>query len=129
MAVGRQGRAVQTELGLGVIEPAFDVTLDIGVRITDTAPAPVEVQAELGLGVIEPAFDVTLDIGVRITDTAPAPVEVQAANAGLDGGLLEVAFVDTSVVGWETLVTGIQASRPGIEIELIDGIQKAAWPR
>lgn len=53
----------------------------------------------------------------------PAPVEVQAANPALDNGLTEVAFVDTSVAGWETLVTGIQSSRPGMEIDLIDGTE------
>ena len=67
-----------------------------------------------------------------MTDTAPAPVEVRAANPSLDGGLREVAFVDTSVAGWETLVGGIASSRPGMEIELIDGTQSglaqmAAW--
>jgi len=64
-----------------------------------------------------------LNIGYAATDNSPAPVEVQAANAVLDGGKLEAAFIDTSVVGWQSLVAGIEASRPGIGIELIDGTE------
>ncbi len=75
----------------------------------------------------------TLDLGARVTaDNALKPVLVQAADAGLDGGKLEVAFVDTSVAGWQGIVSGLRSSRPGLEIELIDGTrsglaQMAAW--
>jgi len=87
-----------------------------------TTVAPLSIASYLG----------NLDIGATVTDTAPLPVEAQAADAALDGGKLEVAFVDTSVVGWETLVSGIESSRPGMEIELIDGTQSglaqmSAW--
>ncbi|PKU25885.1 Ig-like domain-containing protein [Telmatospirillum siberiense] len=61
-----------------------------------------------------------------------APVEVQAADASKDGGKKEVTFVDTSLDNWRQLVADIQASKPGMAIELIDGgkdglAQMAVW--
>jgi hypothetical protein len=74
----------------------------------------------------------TLGFGDKAAANSPASVQIQAANSSLDGGKLEVAFIDTSASGWQTLVSDTQASRPGIEIQLIDGTesglaQMVAW--
>ncbi|WP_165498243.1 DUF4347 domain-containing protein [Siculibacillus lacustris] len=63
----------------------------------------------------------TLGTGDTADRGTPAPVEVQAADVTLDGGRLEVTFIDTSVSGWQSLVRETQSTRPGMEIELIDG--------
>lgn len=98
-----------------------------GAWALDITSAPASVSA---LNI--PGYLGLLGIGDTATANSPAPVEVQVADAALDGGKLEVAFIDTSVSGWETLVTGLQASRPGMGIELIDGTesglaQMVAW--
>jgi len=49
---------------------------------------------------------------------ATAPTEVRAADSALDNGKKEVAFVDSSAPGYQTLVDGIRA---GVEVEVIDG--------
>ena len=74
---------------------------------------PLDIPGYLGL----------LNAGATVKDPTARAVEVQAADAGRDGGLKEVAFIDTSVADWEVLVADVQASRPGIGIELIDGSQ------
>ncbi len=57
------------------------------------------------------------------------PVLVRAGDAAADGGRKEVAFVDSRVADYQTLVAGIGA---GIEVRLIEGSQDglaqlAAW--
>ncbi|MCR6633049.1 MAG: VCBS domain-containing protein [Magnetospirillum sp.] len=56
---------------------------------------------------------------VQIPD-ATAPAEVRAAAPEQNNGKKEVAFVDTSVADYQSLVAGIGA---GVEIQLIDGGQ------
>jgi hypothetical protein len=51
---------------------------------------------------------------------APAPVQVRAADPAQDGGKKEVAFVDTSVADYQTLVAGM---RDGVEIVEIQSNQ------
>ena len=50
----------------------------------------------------------------------PAPVEIRAADPSRNSGKTEVAFIDTSVADWMTLVQGVRA---GVEVQLIDGGQ------
>ncbi|RAU20271.1 hypothetical protein CU669_19385 [Paramagnetospirillum kuznetsovii] len=63
-----------------------------------------------------------------IPDVPPA-VQVRAADPSQDGGKKEVAFVDTSVAGYQVLIDGVRA---GVEVQLIDGgsnglAQMAKW--
>ena len=64
-----------------------------------------------------------LSNGTTATSSVLDSVQVQAANTSLDGGKLEVAFIDTSVTGWQSLVSGFESSNPGMEIQLLDGTQ------
>ncbi|CAK0773442.1 hypothetical protein WCLP8_5010002 [uncultured Gammaproteobacteria bacterium] len=50
----------------------------------------------------------------------PAPTEVRPADSALDNGKKEVAFVDSSAPGYQTLAAGVRA---GVEVEVIDGGQ------
>ncbi len=86
-------------------------TLDV---TTDSAPSSV---------VTVPGYLGSLGIGDTVTDPSPLTVQVSAADPGQNGGKTEVAFVETSVIGWQSLVTDIRSSRPGVEVELIDGTQ------
>ena len=65
----------------------------------------------------------TPDAVKALVPTANAPIQVVAANAALDGGKHEAVFIDTSTSNWQALVSGVEASRPGVAIELIDGGQ------
>jgi len=49
------------------------------------------------------------------------PREIRAADPALDGGKKEVAFIDTAVADYQTLVDGV---RPGVEVVLIDSNQR-----
>ncbi|MBF0212767.1 MAG: DUF4347 domain-containing protein, partial [Magnetococcales bacterium] len=62
-------------------------------------------------------------IDTRTLQTAPvvpAPVEIRPADPLLNQGKREVAFIDTSVTNYQTLVDGVRA---GVEVVLIDGTQ------
>ncbi|MBF0260778.1 MAG: DUF4347 domain-containing protein, partial [Magnetococcales bacterium] len=48
----------------------------------------------------------------------PAPLEVRGVDPTLNQGRKEVAFIDTSVANYQTLVDGV---RPGVAVVLIDG--------
>jgi hypothetical protein len=76
----------------------------------------------------------TPDAVKALVPTVNAPVEVVAANAVLDGGKHEAVFIDTSTSNWQALVSGLEASKPGVAIELIDGGQSglaqiATWAK
>ena len=62
--------------------------------------------------------------GKALIPVVPGPVAVHAAAPAQNGGRTEVAFVDTSVSDWQALVAGVEKSRPGVEVELIDGGQR-----
>jgi hypothetical protein len=70
-----------------------------------------------------PGYLGVLDTTSTVTDATAHAVLAQQADAALDGGKLEVVFIDTNVAEWEVLVADIRATRPGVEIELIDGSQ------
>ncbi|OIN13828.1 DUF4347 domain-containing protein, partial [Oceanisphaera psychrotolerans] len=53
-------------------------------------------------------------------DLALAPTQIQAADPSQNNGRKEVAFIDSSVEDYQTLVDGIGA---GIEVQLLDGSQ------
>jgi hypothetical protein len=65
---------------------------------------------------------------VRASATQPA----SPVDSASDARRSEIAFVDTALAGWETLVAGIRSSRPDIEIAPLDtarhaAAQMAAW--
>ena len=64
-----------------------------------------------------------------IAATVSVPVEVRAVDPALNNGRKEVAFIDTGVADYQTLVDGIRA---GVEIVLLDAgqdglAQMALW--
>lgn len=105
--------AVVSAADHAVGDAAQGASWDLNISTGAVAVAPLSIAGYLGV----------LDFTASVTDAAPHAVQVQAADVALDGGKLEVAFVDTSVAQWEVLVADIRATRPGIEIELIDGTQ------
>jgi VCBS repeat-containing protein len=83
------------------------------VAVAPTAPAPTPA----------PTGEVAVDTG-PVPSAAPAsPTTFEArllveGDPSRDGGRREVAFVDTNVADWQTLVAAV---RPGIEVVLLDG--------
>ena len=69
----------------------------------------------------EALTDVAYDSDVTESTSQPdalAPVQVQAADPAANNGRKEVAFIDTSVNDYQSLVEGI---RPGVEVYLLNG--------
>ncbi len=58
--------------------------------------------------------------GLEADTPVPAAVEMRAADASLNGGRKEVAFIDTSVADYQILMDGVRA---GVAIVLLDGDQ------
>jgi VCBS repeat-containing protein/autotransporter-associated beta strand protein len=66
------------------------------------------------------AADAPPTVNSDTAPTVPMPVELRPLDAEANGGKKEVAFIDSNVADYQTLVDGI---RPGVEVELIDGSQ------
>lgn len=69
----------------------------------------------------EALTDVAYDTDVTDASNQPdalAPVQVQAADPAYNNGRKEVAFIDTSVTDYESLVAGIKS---GVEVYLLNG--------
>lgn len=120
LAAGTGATVAAADHGVGDAARGGSWTLNV-VTEQSVAITALDVPGYLGL----------LDLGGQAGGSGGA-VLIQGADPARDGGKLEVAFVDTSLADWQTLVTGIETSRPGIEIELIDATesglaQMAAW--
>ena len=91
-------------------------TFERSVGAIETPVALTEVAEAAYERVLAPAHEApSADVLTLIPEVA-APTEVRAADPALNNGLREVAFIDTSVSDYQTLVDGV---RPGVEIELI----------
>jgi len=76
-------------------------------------------------GTIEAQTALTADAATGYThllasSDTPAPTELRAADPSQDGGKKEVAFIESSIADYQTLVDGVN---PGIEVVLLDGGQ------
>ncbi|MGZ5049625.1 MAG: DUF4347 domain-containing protein [Methylobacter sp.] len=124
-----------SNIGAGDSGQAFLRDLSAETGVTVTAADHVVGNADLGgswtlndaIGTTSPlavpGYLGSLGIGEQYRDHSPEALQIQAADPSLDGAKREVAFIDTSAAGWQNVVVDIQTSRPGIEIELIDGTQ------
>ncbi|MGM8063374.1 DUF4347 domain-containing protein, partial [Vogesella indigofera] len=106
----------------------FDAAAVSTVIDTVSDHAAGDVQADTGLS---SALDKVVQAVVLQQEASRVlePVLVRVGDVAADGGRKEVAFVDSRVADYQTLVAGIGA---GIEVRLIDGSQDgltqlAAW--
>ena len=104
-------------------------TLEASVGVIEASDALTGAAEAAYTQILAPRSDTAqVDVHSFLSGVA-APTKVRAADPSLTNWCSEVAFIDTSVADYQTLVDGV---RPGVEVELIDGgqdglAQMAVW--
>ncbi|MBP2300815.1 DUF4347 domain-containing protein [Azospirillum picis] len=95
--------------------------LDVDAGSIETAGALTDAAMAAYDHVLAPAHDAPdADVLAAAIDGVSTPQELRAADPSLSGGTRDVAFIDTAVADYQSLVDGM---RPGTEIRLIDSDQ------
>ncbi|MEI7609622.1 MAG: DUF4347 domain-containing protein, partial [Rhodospirillaceae bacterium] len=95
-------------------------TLETSIGVIETPVVLTGVAEAAYTEVLAPRSDTSQADVLALISNVAAPTEVRAADPSLNNSYREVAFIDTSVEDYQTLVDGV---RLGIEVELIDGSQ------